>query len=278
MAIFLRWLVVCLAIAGLWSTQPAPAWSAEHTMSDPNLEHAGDHLVTTHHLVSTQDPMAQALFDSALESFYAFDLDQANHFFHLAAAQDPTLAMAQWGIALSTSPDVNQPIDPTQAQLAYEAITQARQLAQQSPTTALEKAYITALAKRYSNNPQADFKALLKNYLQSLNRTVVKHYPDDLDAATLYAEGLMDLQGWELWDSEGNPLGKATTIASTLEAVLQKDSDHVGANHYYIHAIEASSHPEAITLSAQRLKSHASASPHLQKVVESVLETGRVEY
>ena len=125
-----------------------------------------------------------------------------------------------------------------------------------------ERAYVAALVKRYSNDPKADLKALAVQYKDAM-RALVQRYPDDLDAATLYAESLMDLHPWQLWSSTGAPTEGTLEIISALESVLARDANHVGANHYYIHATEASLTPERALDSAKRLETLVPAAGHL---------------
>src|SRR5438105_11105863 len=88
-------------------------------------------------------------------------------------------------------------------------------------------------------------------------------YPDDLDAVTLYAESAMNLNPWHLWTADGKPAEGTEEIVATLESVIKRDPNHLGANHYYIHAVEASAHPERALPSAARLEKLAPAEGHL---------------
>src|SRR5262245_43255683 len=125
-----------------------------------------------------------------------------------------------------------------------------------------EHAYIETLAKRYSNDPKADLKKLDVEYKDAM-KILVDRYPDDLDLAVLYADALMNLHPWKLWDIEGKPNEGTEEIVATLESVLKRNPDHVGANHLYIHAVEASPHPEKALPSAQRLETLVPAAGHL---------------
>ena len=127
---------------------------------------------------------------------------------------------------------------------------------------AVERAYVDAVATRYSNDPKADLKALAAQY-KDVMRDLVARYPDDLDAATLYAESLMDLHPWQLWLlTAGRPRGPSEIVA-TFESVLRRDAMHIGANHYYIHAVEASRTPDRALASARRLETLVPAAGHL---------------
>jgi tetratricopeptide (TPR) repeat protein len=213
-----------------------------------------------HHQVSTNNPQAQKFFDQGLSLIYAFNHDEAAHSFQHAAELDPQLAMAYWGIALALGPNINLNIDPDREQAAYQAIQQALVLSTQAPIP--EKGYIAALAKRYTNNPNIDLYKLAVDYKNAMAE-LVKRYPDDLDAATLYAESLMDLHPWQHWTKDGKPQPDTEEIVSILESVLKRNPKHIGANHYYIHAVEASLSPALALESARRLETLAPAAGHL---------------
>src|SRR6266849_9915386 len=165
-----------------------------------------------------------------------------------------------WGLALALGPCINLDVDPPHEQAAYEAVQKALSLA--PGATEAERAYIKALAKRYSSDSKVDLRKLDAEYANAM-RELFRHYPDDLDAATLYAESLMDLHPWKLWSLDGRPTEGTEQIVSVLESVLRRDPNHIGANHYYIHATEASPHPEWALASARRLKPLAPAAGHL---------------
>ncbi|MEP6933785.1 MAG: hypothetical protein ABI988_07600, partial [Nitrospirota bacterium] len=169
-------------------------------------------------------------------------------------------AMAFWGLALAWGPCINLDVDPPHEQAAYEAIQKALSLA--PAATEKERAYIQALAKRYSSDPKADLRKLDVEYANAM-RELSQHYPDDLDAATLYAESLMDLHPWKLWSLDGQPAEGTKEIVAVLESVLRREPDHIGANHYYIHTVEASPHPEWSLASAHRLETLAPSAGHL---------------
>ncbi|MCI0354799.1 MAG: hypothetical protein L0099_07160, partial [Acidobacteria bacterium] len=116
--------------------------------------------------------------------------------------------------------------------------------------------------RRYSNDPNPDYQKLARDFVDAM-RQLSQRYPDDLDAATLFAESLMNLRPWELWNKDGTPAPGTTEIVSALESVLRRDPHHVGANHYYIHAVEASTSPDRALPSAGRLGSLAPAAGHL---------------
>ncbi|QLE57507.1 hypothetical protein [Nostoc sp. TCL26-01] len=217
-------------------------------------------LGTHQHPVSTQNPEAQNFFDQGLNLVYAFNHDEAVRSFQHAAELDPHMAMAYWGIALALGQNINAVITTEKEQLAYQTIQQALALFPQASTQ--EQDYILALAKRYSPNIYADLNQLNLDYANAM-ATLAKRYPDDLDAATLFAESLMDLHPWQLWTHDGKPQADTEEIVAVLESVLQQDPNHAGANHYYIHAVEASLHPERALESAKRLENLAPTAGHL---------------
>jgi tetratricopeptide (TPR) repeat protein len=217
-------------------------------------------LGTIHHPVSTANPQAQEFFDQGLNLIYAFNHDEAVRSFQHAAKLDPHLAIAYWGIALALGPNINSAIDPDRELAAYQAVQQALALA--SKASKQEQDYITALAKRYSQDPSADLYQLAVDYAKAM-ATLVERHPDDLDAATLYAESLMDLHPWQHWTKDGKPQPDTEKIVALLESVLKRNPNHTGANHYYIHAVEASPSPERALVSAKRLGSLAPAAGHL---------------
>ncbi|HEY3136059.1 MAG TPA: tetratricopeptide repeat protein [Blastocatellia bacterium] len=213
-----------------------------------------------HHPVSTTNAEAQRFFDQGLALVYGFNHDEAVRSFKRAAELDPSLAMAHWGVAVALGPNINMPVDGEHEKAAYEAIQRARSLI--SKASEAERAYIEALTKRYSNDPKTDLKKLDVDYKNAMAE-VARRFPDDLDAATLYAESIMDLRPWQFWSPDGTPAEGTLELVAVLESVLRRNPDHIGANHYYIHAVEASLHPEWALPSAQRLKVLAPAAGHL---------------
>lgn len=213
-----------------------------------------------HHPVSTSNRQAQQYFDQGLRLIYAFNHDEAAHSFQHAAELDPKLAMAYWGIAEAVGPNYNDPASDDRFKAAHGAIQKAVDL--EGNASATEKAYIEAMAKRFPADPKADRRKGAEDYRDAM-REVVKQYPDDLDAATLFAESGMNLHPWGLWHSDGTPEAGTEEIVSTLESVIRRDPNHMGAVHYYIHAVEASPSPERALAGANRLATLAPAAGHL---------------
>jgi tetratricopeptide (TPR) repeat protein len=216
----------------------------------------GDH----HHPVSTRNPKAQKFFDQGLTLLYAFNHDEAARSFARAAELDPELAMAYWGLALVKGPNYNVDADPEQRKAAYATLQKALKLAEKAPPH--ERDYVEALAKRYAADPKADRVILALAYKEAMG-ALARKYPDDLDAATLYAESFMNLRPWKLWAPTGQPAPGTEEILAVLEGVLLRNPNHPGANHYYIHAVEASPHPERGLACARRLPELVPAAGHL---------------
>jgi hypothetical protein len=254
--------VACSAAQLGWEQEgPAsaarPAAAPAAAASGPALvEGLGQH----QHPIATSSDEAQAYFDQGFSWVFAFNHEEAVRSFTRAAELDPSSPMPHWGIAWALGPNYNLDIDDPRALQAYQEIQIAQSLAAEAPPE--ERAYVAAMAVRYSANAQADRAKLARAYASAM-RDLSRHYPDDLDAATLYAESLMNLNPWKLWTLDGKPAPGTEEIVRVLESVLRRDPDHLGANHYYIHAVEASPHPERALPSAARLASAAPAAGHL---------------
>lgn len=217
-------------------------------------------LGTHRHPVSTRKAEAQRFFDQGLRLTYGFNHEESIRSFQRAAELDPEMAMAWWGVAYALGPNINIDVDLEREKAAYDAIQKALSLSEDGPAN--ERAYIEALATRYSNDRAADLKKLAVNYKNAMGQ-LVRKYPDDLDAATLYAESAMDLRPWQLWSADGKPAEGTEEIVAVLESVLQRNPNHPGAIHYYIHAIEASPHPERALAYAPKLSRLMPMAGHL---------------
>ena len=248
---FLAFALFCYPAAAQQSSTPSPQAKTAILMRG-----LGD----LHHPVSTRNPAAQKFFDQGLRLIYAFNHDEAARSFQHAAELDPTMAMAYWGIAEAVGPNYNDPANEPRRKQAYDAIQKALQLSTNAPAS--QRAYIEALAQRYSDDPNADLRQLAVNYADAM-REVMKQYPDDLDAATLFAEAMMNLHPWGLWKADGTPEEGTEEVISVLESVIRRDPNHMGAVHYYIHAVEASPNPERALAGANRLAALAPAAGHL---------------
>lgn len=224
-------------------------------------------------LITFCSEAVQRYFNQGLRLFYGFDQTGAIRSFQGAAGIDPHCAMAYWGIALALGPTINTPLDPEREKLAHRAIEHARSLA--GSVSKRERAYIEALTKRYLASPTTDRQARDRAYADAM-RTVAQRFPDDLDAATLFAAALMQLHPWEYWTADGRPQPDTVEIITTLEKVLQKNPNHIGAIHYYLHALESSPYPERALRFAQRLPRLALDISHLLHMPSHIyLRTGR---
>lgn len=237
-------LLACAAPgAATESAAPEPSTSVSDTV--PLYPNLGAH----HKRISTRVPATQQYFDQGLRLVYGFNHAEAIRSFTRAAELDPTCAMCYWGIALAYGPHVNAPMDAASGVAAYAALQQA--LALKSHATTSERAYIEALAQRYEADPPADRARLDAAYARAMEH-VVKSSPKDLDAATLYAEALMDLRPWNYWRPDGTPYPGTKEIVRQLKRVISSNPNHPGACHYYIHAVEAVN-PKAAVPCAERL-------------------------
>jgi tetratricopeptide (TPR) repeat protein len=247
-------LLACLLFCVPAIAQDHPA----HSQAKPATLMSG--LGTLHHPVTASNPQAQEFFDQGLRLIYAFNHDEAARSFQRAAELDPKLAMAYWGIAEAVGPNYNDPADDDRFLQAHVAIQKAVDLSGNAPPS--EQAYIMAMAKRFPADPKADRRQAGEAYHDAM-REVSKKYPDDLDAATLFAESGMNLHPWGLWHPDGTPEAGTDEIVATLESVIRRDPNHLGAVHYYIHAVEASPSPERALAGADRLASLAPAAGHI---------------
>src|SRR5882672_10756619 len=171
------------------------------------------------HPVSTTNAQAQAFFDQGLRLIYAFNHDEAARSFQRAAEIDPKLAMAYWGVAEAVGPNYNDPASKDRFAQAHTAIAKAETLAADASES--DKAYIAALAKRFPADPKSDLRAAAEQFRDAM-REVVKRFPDDLDAATLFAEAGMNLHPWGLWRPDGTPEEGTDEIVSALESVIRR--------------------------------------------------------
>jgi Flp pilus assembly protein TadD len=211
-------------------------------------------LGTVHHAVSTASPEAQKLFDQGLACFYAADYEVALRSFTSAAESDPRLAMAYWGQALALTGETSA----AAAKTAYEALGRAQSLAATVP----EKAYIAALARRFPSNANADWRKPAFDY-STAARDLAGRYPNDLDAACLYAHSFITLHGGRLYTTDGQPEPGTDELVAIVEWALARNPIHVGANHYYLLATVDSARPQRALAVARRLPTLAPAAGHL---------------
>ena len=222
----------------------------------PLFETFGD----LHRDIGTKVPAAQRYFDQGLRMTYGFNHEAAGRTFAEAERLDPQCAMCVWGQALVLGPNINLPMDPALAKDAAALAARAATLAEHALPA--DRALIQALQLRYVDPAPDDRKPLDRAYADAMAK-VVAQFPTDDDAATLYAEALMDLSPWAYWNADGSP-GEATPLLlAQLEGVLKRNPRHIGAMHYYIHATEASPDPKRAEPYADALAALAPGSGHL---------------
>jgi tetratricopeptide (TPR) repeat protein len=246
-------LAVLLASASAAQTPLAPA-------QKPAVLFSG--LGSHHHPIQTASPQAQKFFDQGLILIFGFNHEEAFRSFEAAAALDQRAPMPHWGMALALGANYNDP-EPEAERLKKAHAEVEKALVLSDGGAENERAYAEALSRRYVVDPGSAEKAKLARDYAAAMREVSARYPDDLDAATIYAESLMNLHPWKLWKSDGTPGPDTLEIVAVLESVLKRDPSHPGANHYYIHAVEASRQPEKALVSAARLETLVPSAGHL---------------
>ncbi|MGQ0615142.1 MAG: tetratricopeptide repeat protein [Planctomycetaceae bacterium] len=214
-----------------------------------------------HRRVTTSSPEAQAAFDRGLVCLFGFDHESAIESFRRAVALDPGCAMAHWGIALAAGPHINNPaMEQAAAKAAAENVEKAKALL--GSATPLEVELIEALARRYAWPPPPSRASLDEAYATAM-REVYRNHPRDADVGALFAESLMNLRPWDHWTAEGKAQPGTAEILSVLDSVLTISPHHPGANHYLIHALEASPFPDRALEAADRLRPTRNGTSHL---------------
>lgn len=253
----------------------APTTLAEWARGAQLFDGLGDF----HRAVTTSVPAAQQYFDQGMRLMWAFNHDEATRSFARAAELDPSCAACFWGVSLTVGPNYNLPfMSAERAQVAFDALAKARQAA--SHGSAVEQALIEALETRYPTAAPLDpatAAPVLTAYAGAM-KAVARKFPQDSDVQTLYAEALMNVNAWKLWSADGKPSAGTDEIVATLESVLARDPKHPGANHYYLHTLEASPHPEKAVVAAERLKDLMPAAGHMVHMPAHIMErVGRYE-
>ncbi len=221
-----------------------------------------------HRQTSTASGAAGRAFDQGLVLYYAYDHPAAVASFARAAEAEPAFAMAWWGVSLANGPYINDPVlDPEHAAAAWAALEKARERIATAST--VERDLIEALARRWSPDPAADRAPLDRAYADAMAAAFSAH-PDDPDVAALYAESLLDMHPWDLWTHDGRPQPGTEAMIAALDRALSVSPDHPGANHFLIHAWEASPTPERALAAADRLRDLAPAAGHLVHMASHV--------
>ena len=198
----------------------------------PKLEGLGDYDFK----VTTSNKNSQYFFNQGYRLTTGFNHSEALRAFKEAVRLDKNNAMAYWGWALVLGPNLNLPMQDVVKEQAYNAIQSAVRLKEK--VSKRERAYIDALAKRYSIDPTVKRSDLDVAYAEAM-KALVKTYPDDLDAATLYAAALMNTNPWDYWYRDGTPKQHTKLIMKTLQSVVERNPNHAAAHHYLIHTVEA---------------------------------------
>lgn len=238
-----------------------------------------DGLGSYHRKVTTASPEAQKYFDQGMRLIWAFNHDEATRSFAKAAELDPKCASCYWGVALTLGPNYNMPLmaEP-RARAGWEALGKAK--ANAAAATAVEQALIAALAKRFDGPRPLDpsnSAPLLAAYVTAMEE-VARRFPNDMDVQTMLAEGLMNTNPWKLWRADGTPGPGTPAILAALRKVLARDPRHPGANHYWIHAVEASLDPARAVPSADALVGMMPAAGHLEHMPAHIYQrVGRYE-
>lgn len=210
--------------------------------------------------ILTSSAKAQRFFEEGLVLLYGFNHEEAFASFARAAALDPKSPMPHWGMALALGTNINDPAPADRLAKAYTHLADALRLA--SNGSAVEQGLVAALGKRYVADPVGDQLPREQAYSQAMGALATR-FPDDPDVATLYAESMMNLHPWKLYKSDGTPESWTPAIVATLEGVLRAYDRHPGANHYYVHAVEASTTPGRANAAAKRLQTLVPGAGHL---------------
>ena len=234
---------------------------------------------TFHRRISSSSADAQQYFDQGMRFMWAFNHDEASRSFARAAQLDPQCGICLWGVALTVGPNYNMPMmaEP-RAKVAFDSLQQASTMLDHASPE--ERALINALKARYPNPTALDPSnegPVLTAYAAAM-RDVAKQFPNDADIQTMYAESLMNTNAWKLWTLDGKAASGTDEIVKTLESVLAHDPSHPGANHYYVHATEASPHPEKGVAAAERLRGMMPSAGHLEHMPSHTMQrVGRYE-
>jgi tetratricopeptide (TPR) repeat protein len=234
---------------------------------------------TFHRKISSSSAEAQTYFDQGMRFMWAFNHDEASRSFARAAQLDPQCGICLWGVALTVGPNYNMPtMAEPRAKVAFECLQRASSMLDHASPD--ERALINALKARYPHPTALDPSnegPVLTAYADAM-RSVAAQFPHDADIQTMYAESLMNTNAWKLWTPEGKAAPGTDEIVKTLESVLARDPSHPGANHYYVHATEASPHPEKAIAAAERLRGMMPAAGHLEHMPSHTMQrVGRYE-
>jgi hypothetical protein len=261
--------IASVATVAACSRQPAPAPPANQSSHDahgaapaagtPRTALLGN-LGSYHRAIKTANADAQKFFDEGLTLLYGFNHEESFKSFEIAAAKDAASPMPHWGMSLALGTNINDIAPADRLKQAYTHLAEAAK--RKAAGSDVEQGLIDALAKRYVADPTGDQTVREQAYSDAMG-ALAKKFPEDLDVATLYAESLMNLRPWRLYTKDGMPEPGTDTIVASLEGVMKRDPNHPGANHYYIHAVEASKSPNRALPQAGRLETLVPGAGHL---------------
>ena len=251
-------LAAILSIVAISCSRKTPADGEKTT--DGHLAPRLKNLGNLNAPITTKSQEAQAYFNQGLTLVYAFNHAEALRSFKEAARLDPDCSMAYWGQALALAPNINDPaIGPDREQQGYDAMSES--VKRQSQASARERALIDALAARFSGAKDRDRQALNEAYAAAMAKAH-KTFSDDPDIATLYADSVMNTMPWNYW-AKGKPKPGIAESRAALERTIAREPNHAGANHMYIHLMEASDEVDLSIPSADRLAGLVPAAGHL---------------
>jgi hypothetical protein len=257
--------VVAAAVAAC-SQQASPAQPAAHAdhapapaAGTPRTTLLGE-LGAHHRTIKTSNAEAQKFFDEGLTLLFGFNHEESFKSFERAAALDPASPMPHWGMSLALGTNINDVALPDRLKQGYHHLAEAEK--RKANGSEVEQGMVTALGKRYVADASGDQIVREQAYSAAMGE-LSRKFPEDLDVATLYAESIMNLHPWKLYTPDGTPEPWTGDVVATLESVIKRNPLHPGANHYYIHAVEASKTPERATPSAERLETLVPGAGHL---------------
>jgi tetratricopeptide (TPR) repeat protein len=237
--------------------------------------HLMDDFDLHHHAITTSSKEAQRFFDQGMTLAFGFNHGEAAASFRKAAELDPKCAMCYWGVAYALGPNINVPYDPAAQPEIRKTMDRALELAPNAGER--EQALIKALGERYGTDPAADRAPFDHAYAAAMRRVSLR-YPDDVDAATLFAEAVMDTMPWNYWDEKGEPRPGTQEFIDALTRVLKRDRDHVGATHFLIHAVEKTRPELGVPAADQLAKLPDGAPGHLIHMASHIyLRVGRYD-
>lgn len=267
----LRLLLVALAVvsaACARQSEPAPTptnqsahdgHGAAAPAAVPRTKLLGN-LGSYHRTIKTASPEAQQFFDEGLALLYGFNHEESFRSFERAATLDPSSPMPHWGMSLALGTNINDVAPADRLKQGYTHLAEAEQ--RKSGGSEVEQGLVEALGRRYVAEPTGDQLDREQAYSKAMGE-LAKRFPEDDDVATLYAESMMNLRPWRLYQKDGTPEPGTDVIVTALESVLKRNPVHPGANHYYIHAVEASQTPARALDAARRLETLVPGAGHL---------------